>query len=300
MQLAIKLAHHDHAYVERRGGWVLYSYMRQAPHRSRYRRHAIERAFRLYRSSLSTGEAGAVQGGLGLMVVQRAYLAAEDLARLLVALDEKPSWSRLTEAKLPDLDDVFSRVQNDRARTLRPFILPRHRSELEQEGFDALTCDGLMRLAELNSYRWLEQLDTVTRFWSRYRPIAKATMHGFPMIAGSVITGPPPAGALTDGLRVPAKAPWALALLSEADHQNYQVHTVRTPIELDESKAASALRAGKMAADLAATVSAAQVASIDGGYARTVPLDMTHRLPEELSAAVEATVRQRKSDDRKR
>jgi hypothetical protein len=90
MQLALKIAHHDHSYVERRGGHVLYSYMRQASARGAYRRAALERAFARWLEVSGGDQRLPSLSGLGLIVMQRAVLAAEDLGRLLVALDDTP------------------------------------------------------------------------------------------------------------------------------------------------------------------------------------------------------------------
>jgi hypothetical protein len=83
-------------------------------------------------------------------------------------------------------------------------------------------------------------------------------MHGFPILAGSLVTGPPPAGALTDGLRVPSREPWVLALNSEQDVEKRQVATTSTPLPVDQTAVSHALRAGKAAVRLAVALCAAQ------------------------------------------
>jgi hypothetical protein len=290
MQLALKIAHHDHAYVERRGGHVLYSYMRQASARGAYRRAALERAFARWLEASVGDQRLPSLSGVGLIVMQRAFFAAEDLGRLLVALDDPPSWERLTDATLPALDAVFARVMTDPDRALAPFLLPTATDVLD-EGLDQITREGLLRLAQLAAERWVRQLQAATRFWGTARPFAKATMHGFPLIAGSLVTGPPPAGALTDRLRLPSSPSWALALVSEMDHQRHQVDTTSIPIPLDASALGMAVRAGKAATRVTEGLAEAQTTSIDGGYAITVPLALIHRLPEKQQAAVEKASR---------
>ncbi len=286
MQLSLKIAHHDHAYIERRGGHVLYSYMRQAPARSAYRRAAVARAFAQWQEANIGDQRLPSLSGLGLIVMQRAFFAAEDLGRLLAALDDKPSWKRLTDVTLPELDAIFARVMTDPDRSLQPFVLPTV-EQLLDENLDSTTRDGVLRLAQLAAERWIRQLQTVTRFWGTARSFAKATMHGFPLIAGSLVTGPPPAGALTSNLRVPACPSWALALISDMDHQKHQVETTSIPIPLDENALSTAVRAGKAATRLAQSLAEAQATSIEGGYAITVPLDLLHRLSDEQRMAVE-------------
>src|SRR4051794_7519476 len=183
MQLAVRMEHHDHEYVERRGGWVLYSYMRAAATRSRYRRLALERATKLYAASRSAGEPGTTVGGHGLLVIQRAFLAAEDLGRLLHALGDQAAWGRLTGANLDELDATFAQVISDAPGALRPFLIA-DTEVLRTEGYGPTVIAGLERLAQLESARWLYQLQTVAAFWLKHRAVAKATMHGFPILAG--------------------------------------------------------------------------------------------------------------------
>jgi hypothetical protein len=286
LQLALKIAHHDHAYIERRGGHVLYSYMRQAPARSSYRRAALERAFAHWQESNTGDQRLPSLSGLGLITIQRAFFAAEDLGRLLAGLDNEPSWERLTNATLPELDAIFARVKTDPNGSLRPFLLPRADQMLD-EGLDPLARDGVLRLAQLAAERWIRQLQAVTRFWGTARSFAKATMHGFPLIAGSLVTGPPPAGVLTGRLRVPDCPSWALALVSGMDHQKHQVETTSIPIPLDENALSAAVRAGKAATRVTQALAEAQATSIEGGHALTVPLDLIHRLSDAQRTAVE-------------
>jgi hypothetical protein len=286
MQLAVMVMHHDHSYVERRGGHVLYSFMRHAPSRAAYRRAAIVRAHDRWKAATTDGTRLPLLGGIGLLVLQRAFLAAEDLGRLLVGLDGEPSWERLTTARLPALDQTFVRTLANPDRVLQPFCLPSSQQLLD-ESLDGPTRDGAERLAQLAAERWLRQLRTVAHFWGSARPIAKATMHGFPMLAGSLVTGPPPAGALTDGLRAPSREPWVLVLNSKQDAENRQVETTSTPLSIDETVVSHALRAGKAAVRLSVALCAAQASSIERGCAVTIPLDLLHRLPADQRAALE-------------
>jgi len=183
MQLTVTVGHHDHSYVERRGGHVLYSFLRHAPSRAAYRQGAIVRAHDRWKAASTDGAGLPLLGGIGLLVLQRAFLAAEDLGRLMVGLDGEPSWERLTTARLPALDEAFVRALANPNRALQPFCLPSSQQLLD-EGLDSQTRDGAERLAQLAAERWLRQLEAVARFWGSTRPIAKATMHGFPILAG--------------------------------------------------------------------------------------------------------------------
>jgi hypothetical protein len=269
--------------------------MREAPARGAYRRAALERALRRCLEERKLDPTLPRASGVALIVMQRAFLAAEDLARLMIGLEAPPSWERLTDATLPELDSIIVRVLTTPQEALRPFVLPTP-SQLEEEEHDRAVKEGVSRLVQLATARWLRQLETVARFWLHARGFAKATMHGFPLIAGSLVTGPPPAGALTDRLKVPGSDSWALALLSEQDHQRSVVETTSTPIPLDESSLQVAVRAGKAATRVAEAMSEAQATSIAGGYGATVPLGLVHRLPSDQQKAIEKALAARRED----
>jgi hypothetical protein len=48
MKLGIGLAHHDHSYVNRRGGWELLTELRGGGVRADYRRRAVDRSFKRF------------------------------------------------------------------------------------------------------------------------------------------------------------------------------------------------------------------------------------------------------------
>lgn len=120
MQIGINLAHHDHDYVEKRGGHVLWSHFRGAPARCSYRRAALQRAFELYERAVSQGAAPDATSGPAL------------LGRLLHSLHGMPSWQKLIAVTLEDLDEVYREVVTSPDAALRTFILP-HDSALAAE-----------------------------------------------------------------------------------------------------------------------------------------------------------------------
>src|SRR5437879_28349 len=101
MKMALVVVHHDHAYVERRGGWEFWVHTRGAPARVEYRRQAIARAHDLY-GAHEEGKPEPEVGGLGLLVLQRALLAVEDLGGMLHALagPGPETWERLRRANI--------------------------------------------------------------------------------------------------------------------------------------------------------------------------------------------------------
>lgn len=112
-KLAVRLAHHDHEYVEDRGGWALLTHLRGAASRARYRTEAIDRAFDRFVEAEDGGRANPKIGGLALLVLQRALLAAEDLGGLLYAFRGSDPWARLVSARVPDLDAAFEAAFRD-------------------------------------------------------------------------------------------------------------------------------------------------------------------------------------------
>jgi hypothetical protein len=87
VKVGFTLTNIDASYVEKRGGVELFAHLGGAPARVEYRRRAIQRALGAIRGSRGRGETGSCEvGGFGLIVLQRALLAAEDLGGLLYAL----------------------------------------------------------------------------------------------------------------------------------------------------------------------------------------------------------------------
>ena len=269
--LKVVYTHHDHDYVERRGGPLLYTHMRGAPGRRRYRRAALERADSMYATALGDEGASMRVGGLGLLVLQRAMLAAEDLGGLLHALlGAPPSFERLTSVSYDELDKVFVDVRDRPARILEPFILPT-REILEDEDMTAAEVEAAMRLVTLTRSRWLQMLQRVAELWLDQRVVAKATMHGIPLVAGELVVGPPPAGVLAEDVRDPRTRPFAVAVLSRVQHDRREVITDRHVVQLDNGSVARYLRAGKAAVRLAEELSQTQAASIELGYGYGLP-----------------------------
>jgi hypothetical protein len=182
MRFGLQLTHHDFDYVERRGGAPLFSHMRGVAGRARYREEAVRRAERLYVAS-AAGGAGADNtriAGMGLLVIQRATLAAEDLGGLLWALDGEDPWSRLTSTKVDQLDSVFQSVLTEPEKVLRHFRLPTPVAVDDEPGVHTAQRAAIKRLTELHSLFWGYQLGVVARLWLRYKDLAKSTMHGYP------------------------------------------------------------------------------------------------------------------------
>lgn len=75
------------------GGAVLYAHLRAVLSITDFRRDAIRRAERLYGEHVAAGVSEEEVSGLGLLVLQRAMFAVEDLGGLLHAFTDPASWS---------------------------------------------------------------------------------------------------------------------------------------------------------------------------------------------------------------
>ena len=128
-----------------------------------------------------------------------------------------------------------------------------------------------MRLVALTRSRWLQMLQRVAELWLDQRVVAKATMHGMPLVAGELVLGPPPAGVLAETVRDPRTRPFAVAVLSRVQNERREVITDRHVVQLDHRSVARHLRAGKAAVRLAEELSQTQANSIELGYGYGLP-----------------------------
>ena len=135
----------------------------------------------MYRAAPADEGASVRVGGLGLLVLQRAMLAAEYLGGLLHALlGTAPSFERLTSVSYDELDKFYLDVRDRPARVLEPFILPTL-EVLEDEDMTTAEVEVAMRLVALTRSRCpLQMLQRVAQLWLAQRVVAKATMHGIP------------------------------------------------------------------------------------------------------------------------
>jgi hypothetical protein len=288
MQLGLSITHHDHSYIEERGGHVFYSHVRGAPARCTYRERAVVRAFQLYERGVADGLPEPELGGRGLLVLQRALLAAEDIGGLLHALAAPDPWARLVSTTIPDLDAAFRRVVADDPTAMEPFCLP-SAEILEGEDLNETQRAAALRLGELTGQRWRRQLEAVARFWLTHASAVKSTMHGFPLLAGTHVLGPPRAGEVADGIADPGYR-FAMALQSRirptSDPNTKEVITERHVIRVDDTNVAAAKRAGVAGARVTAALCLQQAASIEHGYANFTPADLLHRLSKQEQAVL--------------
>lgn len=261
------------SWVERQGGVDLLTHLRGAADRAEYRRTGIARAFDRFLAAERNGEPEPSTGGLGLLVMQRALLAAEDLGGVLHAFREKDPWTELRATTIARIDEAFEWAVVQPVEALPKVFLIADRNTLEEEGLGEGDIEILMRLHERTIQRWDRMLETSGSLWLSIRDVAKATMHGFPIWAGDFVFTPPGAGQLSEGLPDSPYGRCAL-LVTSTEHKtgsSTEVRTHRSPVRLDQEAVARYAREGKVAARLYAEICDAHAQSRMLGYAAGIP-----------------------------
>jgi hypothetical protein len=289
MRAAIAVKHHDHNYVEKRGGWELYTHLRAAGSRVKARREAIDRAARLYDAALGDdGSSDNERNGRGLIVLQRTLLALEDLGGLLHAFAGPDPWDRLRSATYDQMDAAFHAGGADPDEAIVRLGLA-SRKMLEEEGLSGEQIEAVWRMREFTAERWRRGLKTAATRWLTQRVVAKATMHGFPIISGPHVVGPPAAGELVRNMSLPDTTKFVMALVSEA--RPAEIETQRLIVTLDDSEVQAIRRDGRAAARLYGELCEMQSNSIEIGYAGSVPLRAKRWLSSHDQALVEEALR---------
>jgi len=288
VQLGLKIQHHDHGYLERRGGHAFFGYLRGAPARGHYRRNAIQRAVELHARAVASDGSPEEVCGAGLIVMQRVAFATEDLGGLLHGLandvpavagnpNAKPNteiWTRLTGVRVPDHRAVFEGVLRDPTSALRAFRLPTA-DDLAAEEPDPEIRVASVRLRDLTAERWTRMLTVVARFWLQYGDFAKATMHGMPAIASRQLTESPGAGSLARDVAIPERT---FTLMVNSTVSGSVVHTRKTPLILDSERVGYFQRAGNQATKATRELCEMLAKSIEDGYAFGIPPRLAHLL----------------------
>jgi hypothetical protein len=253
-----------------------------------YRDHALRRAETMYERSIAGADASPEAiCGAGLILLQRATFAAEDLGALLHALgnddprlagDAKGSanneiWERLTGVTVPALRQVFLEAATNPALALRVFRLPPD-DTIDSEDLPAEVKDAGKNLRELTAWRWTHMLTRVADFWMRFGDVAKSTMHGFAAIAGREITASPGAGSL--GEVDPPAGPFVVMVNSKA--KNGEVSTPLTVVRLDSDSVRRVRSAGSAAVKLTHELCETLATGIVTGHAYGIPRTLDHRL----------------------
>lgn len=291
----VVLKHHDWQYVERRGGIDLLTHLRGAADRADYRRSSISRAVDLFEAADGAGDCPDSEvGGLGLVVAQRALLAAEDLGGALHGLRQSDAWEGMRGASIDRIDDAFEWATSHPVEAMSKIFLLADQKTWEADGFDPGDVEILLRLRERTARRWTRMLENAMSVWFSLRQVAKAMMHGSPIWAGSLVFDPPGAGELSHGL---AKSQYGrtAVVATSTEHQqdgHTEVRTERLVVRLDRPAVASYGRNGRVAARLYEEICTTQAESRMRGYGALVPF----RLARTLSSSDQARLEQISQD----
>lgn len=275
MKLAIDIEHADPGYVEERGGYALLSHLRGASDRVEHRRSAIDRAFQRFQEAEEEGKPDPKIGGLGLLVMQRALLAAEDLGGLMHAFAGPAPWERLRTAKVPELQAAYERAVAKPEELLTEVFHLATEAQIDAEVSAEEERRVLYELRGLAIRRWSGMLERSARLWLQLYNVAKATMHGYPLVAGIHIEGPPRAGEIADGIK-PQSQRYAVAVTSRVSGTH--VTTDRQIIVLGHDAVAAYRRDGMGSARLALELCETQAQGIMTRHAASVPLRGAHFL----------------------
>jgi hypothetical protein len=269
MQIAWTLPPQDPAYIDARGGIQLISHLRAAPARVQYRRRAMQRAYNRFERGEDDGRPDAEVGGLGLIVLQRALLAAEDLGGLLHAFAGPEPWSRLRSATLRDITAAFDRVLADSDDALTETFRLATEEEIAAEGLAPAEFELLRSIRGQIVARWLHMLRRSAELWTG-SPVAKATMHGFPFVCGGELLGPPVAGVLGQNVLNPPAGRFAAALVSSSPGRKL-VNTSIIPVPLDRASVDRLRTEGQRSAQLYDELCAMHAKSTELGMRALVP-----------------------------
>jgi hypothetical protein len=252
-------------------GAAFYTHLRLVPEVAEVRNAAIERLHRRYARAALSEQPGMELEQLGLLVLQRSMLAAEDLLALVLALAHNEPWHALVTYGLPELDAIAHDLVGHRARLDRLFRLPTDEqlADPEQE-LDDRAQEAARRLREASARQLWERLELVATFWLARRSPAKATIHGWPIVSSGHLAGAR-AGVLGEITTHHPDGPFAVSLLSQVDDAG---RTVTTPelVDLGSSDIALFARSGKEAAGLCGLIASAQLAILKDGRPFGLPL----------------------------
>lgn len=286
MRLKVEIRDADPAYVEEKVGAALYVHLRAVPAIVDFRRAAIERAYSLHADRDPNDECR--RGALGLLVLQRAMLAVEDLGGLLYALDQPPSFERLVSYGLRDISAVFARSFADHELTPRLYGLASGAAVDDEPGLTGEQREALKHLAAITQMRVDGLLVRIRALWDASHDDAKKTMHGLAFAAGRYAVEPPGAGMITRALPRDHARPFAIPLTTRivdplARHVNTEVGALAlTPADVDRFR-----EAGLAACEATEVLVGGRLRGLETNHAFTVPKTYLDQLALEHRAALE-------------
>jgi hypothetical protein len=232
-RVRLRIQHADAGYVEEKLGMEFYSQLGGIRAIAEFRLGAVERVGALYEAAISRGDAEEPEvTALGLLVLQRALLACEDLGALIHALVEEPHWDRFTSYSMRELDETFAGLLARRLDVRRLWLMPSDELIDGEERWDEQQGRAIRHLREISTRELELEVDIVARFWGFHRRSIKNVMHGFSLVPAHLLLDPPGAGVLSEQVDHAQERPFAASLVSEVDEENRIVKTTTYAVDL--------------------------------------------------------------------
>jgi hypothetical protein len=288
-ELKVEIREADPAYVamklgEGDAGAGLYAHLRGVPVIGEFRRGAIRRAEGLYQSRLADSAKEPELSGLGLLVLQRAMLAVEDLGGLLHAFTDPPSWKALVSYNLDSISGTFDALfAGGDPAIARAYLFPtdeaiRDEPYLTEEQRQATR---LLRNEALQQTR--AKLGRVAELWQMLHRHAKKTMHGLGFLAGSTVVEEPGAGKIDELVAPNLDRPFVVALDTTFNDQTAYVHTEVQSIVVDRANVGVFVDAGLAACDASDLFAAGRLHGLQTNHAFTLPKALIEELPTDAA-----------------
>lgn len=268
-ELKIEVRDADPTYVEEKVGAELYVHLRAVPANVVLRRGAIERAYTLYEGAENQDESRS--GALGLLVLQRAMLAVEDLGGLVFAYADPPDFGRLVSYDLADISGQFDRHFRDRDAVPDLYRLPTSEAIDVEPGLTDEERAGMRRLRAVTLAHLRQSLALVRHFWLTLHFEAKKTMHGVGFMAGQHALAPPGSG-MVGALIDPAHTrPFAVTLDTQVDDATRHVNTRVSTVDLSPAAVLRMRDAGLAACEATEIFAAGRLHGLQTNHAYTLP-----------------------------
>jgi hypothetical protein len=290
--LKLQIQDADPAYVamklgEGDGGAALYAHLRAVPSITDFRREAIRRAERLYDERLAARGSDDEISGLGLLVLQRAMFAVEDLGGLLHAFTEPASWSGLVSYNLDGLTASFDALfaGGDKA-IARAYLLPPDDALENEPGLTAEQREAVRALRNEALRQTRERLERVAELWRMLHRHAKKTVHGLGFLAGTMVIEPPGAGRISELLGDQQERPFVISLETTVNDENGYVNTELQAIVVDRNNIGVFVDAGLAACDASDFLASGRLHGLQTNHAFTLPKGVIDELPAETAAVL--------------
>lgn len=269
------------------GGAALYAHLRAVPSITDFRRAAIGRAERFYDEGFAGGTREEEMSGLGLLVLQRAMFAVEDLGGLLHAFTDPPSWSGLVSYNLDGLSGLFDALfaGGDEA-IARAYLLPPDDALENEPGLTAEQREAVRALRNEALRQTRERLERVAELWRMLHRHAKKTVHGLGFLAGTTVMEPPGAGRIGELLGDHHERPFVVSLETTVNDDTGHANTELQAIVVDRNNVGVFVDAGLAACDASDFFASGRLHGLQTNHAFTLPKGVIDGLPAETAAVL--------------